>query len=177
MTANLIAQYPTSSGGGAGSVTLIQNQTLGTAAASVTFSGIPQTYTNLMLVVNTALSGVSVTEFITAQFNGDATSDYTNGYILNSGGTVSGNSNVGTSLNIGGAGPVGGSIQAIVSGYASTIVAKSATSTSACASSTGLTQVQGGGTWNQTAAITSIVLAPTSGSFIAGSTFSLYGLQ
>ncbi|MGD1072770.1 MAG: hypothetical protein ABSB15_21830 [Bryobacteraceae bacterium] len=33
-----------------------------------------------------------------------------------------------------------------------------------------------GGGWNNTAAITSIVLTPSAGNFVAGSTFTLYGL-
>jgi hypothetical protein len=43
-------------------------------------------------------------------------------------------------------------------------------------SSTNLFREAAGGTWKNTAAITSIQLVPVSGSFIAGSRFTLYGL-
>lgn len=172
---NQIAFYPQSSGGGSGAVTLISNTTLGSASATVNISAIPATFTNLMLVVNSELSGTSATELIFAQFNGDTAADYTNGYILNSTGTVTGSSSIDqTSIFIGTSGPNGGSIQAVISGYTSGIL-KGVTSTSSCAAAGGLTQLQGGGIWNQTAAISSILLTAAAGSFVAGSTFSLYG--
>jgi hypothetical protein len=52
----------------------IQTQTLGSAQASVTFSSIPSTYTDLVLVINGAVS--VNTAGIVAQVNGDTATNY-----------------------------------------------------------------------------------------------------
>lgn len=63
-------------GGGGGALTLISSQTLGTAAASVTFSSIPGTYTDLILSI-TARGDVSSTTINPGlQFNGDTGNNY-----------------------------------------------------------------------------------------------------
>ena len=135
-------------------------------------------YTHLLLVINSELSGTAATQAVTAQFNGDTAADYTGGFILNALGTVTGSSAAGaTSIDIGASGPTGGSTQAIISGYASSSIVKSATGSGLATTASGITQLNGAGTWNATAAITSITLTAAAGSFIAGSTFSLYGMQ
>lgn len=53
----------------------INTQTLGTAVASVTFSSIPQTYTDLVLVFAGSSASLS-TDSIDIQFNGDTATNY-----------------------------------------------------------------------------------------------------
>ena len=53
---------------------LIQSQTLGSATATVTFSSIPATYTDLILVGN--IVGQSATGGLQARLNSDSTSNY-----------------------------------------------------------------------------------------------------
>lgn len=52
----------------------INTQTLGTATASVTFSSIPATYTDLMLVVDGSASSTAFDAWV--RFNGDTTTNY-----------------------------------------------------------------------------------------------------
>jgi hypothetical protein len=65
----------------------IATQTLGSAAASVTFSSIPGTYTDLVLVVAGTLT--TGTENIVMQFNGDTGSNYSVTSLLGDGSTAS----------------------------------------------------------------------------------------
>lgn len=58
----------------------ISSQTVGTAVATITLSSIPQTYTDLVLVMTgtTSLTGAS----LRLQFNSDTTSLYSDTYLL-----------------------------------------------------------------------------------------------
>jgi hypothetical protein len=49
----------------------IETQTLGTAVASVTFSSIPDTYTDLVLVFDTACGSMEQQSTMELRFNGD----------------------------------------------------------------------------------------------------------
>ena len=65
---------------------VISTQTLGSAAASVTFSSIPQTYTDLVLIVNTKTSN-NVNVFM--RFNGDTSSNYSDTRLVGDGSSAS----------------------------------------------------------------------------------------
>ena len=54
--------------------TLISSNVLSSSAASVTFSAIPSTYTDLVLRVSTRTDAAGATATVAAQFNGDTTS-------------------------------------------------------------------------------------------------------
>ena len=56
--------------------TLIESQVLGSSAASVTFSAIPATYTDLVLRVSARSSSVADADAIRYRFNSDTTSNY-----------------------------------------------------------------------------------------------------
>jgi hypothetical protein len=61
----------------------IASQTLGSAVSSVTFSSIPQNYTDLILVVN---YGISANNFgARIRFNGDTGSNYSDSFIYGTG--------------------------------------------------------------------------------------------
>lgn len=156
--------------------TLIQTQTLGSAAASVTFSSIPQTYTTLKLFVSAT---VVTAGFLQVNFNGDATAaNYFINYQTQSftatvtpvGAFSSAGSFLG-SLNVATTGT--GGAEVTFPGYSSTTSVKAN-----FAMSVGSSFFYGGGIWNSAAAITSIVLVNSAGgNFNAGSVFSLYGIK
>jgi hypothetical protein len=163
----------------ASGMVLIQKQALVAPAATVTFSSIPQTYTNLLLVFSgTNSSGGQQNVLI--EFNGDTTqTDYSYSFLLNNAGTVTGGFAfstpgvlTGISINSGGS-----NSRAMITNYSSTTVNKVVESTFMCINPNN-TAFSGtaGGLWNSTAAITSIVAALASGNFAAGTVFSLYGL-
>ena len=75
--------------------TPISTQTLGSAAASITFSSIPGTYTDLRLVLTCT---TSVADIVAMNFNSDAGINYSSCYIYGTGATASGGSFTGRSL-------------------------------------------------------------------------------
>ena len=155
----------------------IATQTLASAAASVTFSSIPGTYTDLVIVCNairtTSLDNIGV------RFNSDTGSNYS-WTILKGTGTAAESDrranvtdiifNVYNSTN-----QSTGILQ--VQNYANTTTYKTALSRSSGASAGYVYATVG--LWRNTAAITSITLfdeGTTSSVINTGSTFSLYGI-
>jgi len=155
--------------------------TVGTATPSITFSSIPSTYTDLIIVANFNTATGNQSTNIT--FNGDTGSDYSWTYLLGNGTTASssrgssdnriynGSSATATSGNT-----TNSIIQ--VQNYANTTTYKTIISRSNAAdyfaqATVGLWR---GSTGSATQAITSITLTCPSYNYIAGSTFSLYGI-
>ena len=66
--------------------TPIASQTLGSAAASVTFSSIPQGYTDLVIVGNCGISNTGTT--LSLRFNGDTGTNYSETTISGNGSTA-----------------------------------------------------------------------------------------
>ena len=174
-------------GGGSGALTQIAQQTLSSPVSFVTFSSIPATFTTLILIVSTASStGGTGTASIQMQFNGDSGGNYDWVYIL---GTISaatsGDAGSQTSLFVGNIPQAGdatnsaGSATITIPSYAATTFLHNflANNFAIANSLTGsaLQLIQTGGVWNNTAAINSITLNCSSGNFIAGSVFTLYG--
>lgn len=159
--------------GNGSSQTLISKQTLASTASSVTFSTIPQTYTHLHLVILTA---GSATGNININFNGDVGSTYS--YSIVGGNGTSAFASKATAQTAGEIGAVSttpGTYCLDIAGYSSTTLTKSSTST-LVTNGPPYSEVVGTN-WNNTAAITSIVFTPSTGTLAAGSIFSLYGLQ
>jgi hypothetical protein len=160
--------------------TPIATTTLGSAAASYTFSSISGSYTDLILVISgtTTVNGAG----IIFTFNGDTASNYSLTYMRGSGTAA-----------------VSGRVTSINSGYLSYGAGFSSTQIS-----NGIMQVQnysntttykttinrvnnaagslGQGTeatvnlWRSTSAITSIALSPDSGNLGSGMSLTLYGI-
>lgn len=151
----------------------ISSQTLTTSAASVTFSSIPATYTDLILV----LRGTStVDDTITMQFNSDTGSNYSwtqLGADPGSGVFTSRASNV-ASVRIGYGNTAQGNHIAQIMNYSNATTNKTTLSRSNKSADDVRAIV---GLWRNTAAITSITVIQTSGSFSSGFTFSLYGIK
>ena len=78
---------------------LISSQTLGSAAASVTFSSIPATYTDLVLKISAQADGASnAFDNITLTFNGTGTTNHSSTRLTGNGATAA--SNRGTNQGI-----------------------------------------------------------------------------
>jgi hypothetical protein len=151
--------------------TLMASNVLGTSAASITFSSIPSTYRDLVIVVTATTSvnaqlrvrpNAQTTNLtsVTAEGNGSSTASVTYTNI----GEMSSHNNLGSDA----------SVQIIhFMDYAITDKHKTVLMRSNRAS-VGVSAIAG--RWASTSAITSIVLAPDGGTFNTGSSFYLYGL-
>ncbi len=172
-------------GGAGGGFTQISSQVLGSAAASVTFSSIPGTYTHLML--NIIARGSQATAFVgvSLQFNADTNAHYDQTEVFASGGTGGAQQNLAQSSifigNIPGSTATAsnaGSFSINIPGYAQTTFFKSINGVGNYNNQASTLQVfADGGQWRDTSAITSIVVAAGAGNFVIGSQFTLYGLQ
>ena len=143
--------------------------TLGTATSSVTFSSIPATYRDLILVCD--YTG-STTAVVTLRYNGDTGANYS--IVLMVGGS-SVQSFTGTALNVG---AMYGSNKSTsifqVLDYSATDKHKTSIQRNDNAQQSEV--VATAGRWANTAAITSISLTPASGTLSTGATFNLYGV-
>jgi len=158
----------------------IATTTLTTAAASVTFSGIPATYTHLQ-IRTMCLTSASATD-VKAQFNGDTGSNYALHLLWGNGSAASAGAYTAQTYAVAGitsittANPAAGVIDIL--DYANTN--KNTTVRTLSGSDTngvgGFIFLESG-LWLNTAAITSIVLSPFSGTFNQYSSFTLYGIK
>lgn len=160
---------------------LLQRITLSVDTASVTFSSIPQTgYTDLKIVASARLDVNDVQ--LKMYFNADTTTaNYSWRRIYGDG--ASAVSDSGTNLISGSVNPANftaltfGNMEAYIPNYTSGN--KKSVSTDQVTENNATTAyvTMGASLWQGTAAITSITLLPnTSGNFVAGSSFSLYGI-
>jgi len=156
--------------------TPIATQTLGSAAASVTFSSISQSYTDLVLVLNAGCSG-STEQDTYVVINGDTGSNYSQTYFAGDGTSASS----GRAANVSDA-TIGYPIRPTLittiicnfSNYSNSTTYKTWLSKDASADSLVFVVA---GLWRNTNAITSLLFKPSnSRNFLTGSTFTLYGI-
>jgi hypothetical protein len=157
----------------------ITTQVLGSTAGTVTLTSIPQTYTDLILVVNAGDTPTATV--MRAQFNNDTANNYSETKLKGNGSTVS-SSRITTNseLNVG------------ETAYMSTASSSNALYTLHFMNYSNTTTqktvfYRAGnpnfgdelcvGLYRSTAAITSIKLFPPGNSFTSGSTFTLYGIK
>ncbi len=160
-----------------GTYTPISTQTLGTATNTVTFSSIPSTYTDLIVVCNGSVS--SNTDEPRLRFNSDTGTNYSSI-------TLQGNGSTANSYRY-------GNITSIlcnnVEGWSSsnnntaiwhifnyansttnkTVLGRSLNPSAATAACSGM--------WRNTATITSVSVFGVGSNFTVGSTFTLYGIK
>lgn len=155
----------------------INTTTLGSTQSTVTFSSIPSTYTDLVIVVNALSSALDNLAF---QFNGDTASNYSFATLWGNG-TSAGSSNGANTnnpyLNYYAAfeSSFPAPVIANVQNYANTTTYKTVISRGANASRGSDTTVA---LWRSTSAITSILLKCHDGAnFTSGSVFTLYGIK
>lgn len=157
----------------------LNTTTLTTSSASVTFSSIPATYTDLVVVVNAGAvtNGVPGLQM---QFNGDTGSNYSGTRVQGNGSSVGNTRNSGTQIECGNydAGFPSFSNGGLtwvcnIQNYSSTTAYKTA-----IARYNSYIEVVGMiGMWRSTSAITSVTIkTPGNGDFASGSTFTLYGI-
>ena len=160
--------------------TPIATTTLGSAQATVTFSSIAGTYTDLVLICNIAQAAGN--NSLRIRYNSDTGTNYSRTYLLGNGSTASSGR---TSSDVSGyVSETTGSttlelaVVAHIMNYSNTTTYKTHISRSNRASSSVDAVV---GLWQSTSAITRIDLAiggsfPTN-NFATGSTFTLYGIE
>jgi len=165
----------------ASTFTPIQTTTLSTATRSVTFSSIPATYTDLVVVAS--ITGISASGgTIVLRMNGDTAANYSTTSLSGTGsatsssrytradalqGVVVGGANYGAAT-----GPQ--NIIAHVMNYANSTTNKTVI---ARHSDPGSLVQANGGIWNSTSAVTSITIdANLYWTFSTGSTFTLWGI-
>ena len=153
----------------------IATQTLGSATASLTFSTIASTYTDLVLVsigTNSALNDIKL------RFNSDTGNNYSETLLLGSGSSAI----TGRGSNISGLvhnytdSAIASATTSILNYSNSTTYKTTLTRWNATSSSDPYTAAYVG-LWRNTAAITSITVFVASGTMSIGSTFTLYGIK
>jgi hypothetical protein len=156
--------------------TPIATQTLGSAAATVTFSSIAGTYTDLLLISNNKLAGGTTAGFW-LQFNSDTASNYSDTYFYGDGTTAaSGRASNQTKMFIGNTNATDFNTQTVsIQNYSNSTTYKTALGRAAVPANYTIAYV---GLWRSTSAITSIVIGNDAAqNFAIGSTFTLYGIK
>lgn len=155
----------------------IEAKSLGSNTTSVTFSSIPNTYTDLVLIANTRLvSSGSGTNYLVT-FNGDSGSNYSITYLTGNGSSASsGRASNQTAMDTAymPSNSALGVIKYSINNYANTTTYKTLLSRSDQADSGVFAYV---GLWRNTAAITSMTIAGGASNILSGSTFTLYGIK
>lgn len=150
----------------------LSTQTLGSPTTSVTFSSIPQGYTDLVLVLN---GTTGTTSTIGLRFNSDTASNYSCTYLLGSGSSAASGREVSQPyLYLGTSYTSDGMTRINIQNYSNSTTKKTAISRSDNAGNRVASWV---GLWQGTAAITSVeVTTSGGGNFNTGTTFTLYGV-
>lgn len=156
----------------------IASQTLGSNSASYTFSNVPATYTDLVIVAFTRNSSSTV-QGLRMRFNADSGSNYSTTFVFGDGSTAgSGRLPNNTDMAVGNA---AGSAEAFavsvihVFSYANTNVFTTTLNAGATPASAVARNVS---LWRNTSAVSSITFFATNAFDLqAGSTFSLYGIK
>lgn len=145
-----------------------------TGGTSYTFSSIPSTYTDLVLVINASISGTAVNLGI--RYNGDSSNNYSFVRIFGDGSSASTSAAGNVPDNyIGDISTTMSTDIVHIPNYSNTTTYKSALSRSNDTASTTQLWVN---TWRNTAAINSITIYGTgTRTFATGSMFTLYGIK
>jgi hypothetical protein len=150
--------------------------------SSITFSNIPQGYTDLKLVGSVRSGVTNPYDFIYYYLNSPGTGAYTQRLIRGDGSSVSSQLN-NTSYYplqfINGNGATTntfGSFEVYIPNYKSSVQKSFSVDIVSETNSTGIFMDLQAGLWNQTAGITAMTLASGSGPYLPNSTFTLYGV-
>jgi len=158
----------------------ISTQTLGSAAATVTFSSISGTYTDLRLIYQTGMSSAGNEPYL--RFNSDSSSLYS-ATILYGNGTsaLSLRSSIATAIQMARDVGLPTAIESVttvdIMNYTNTTTFKTALIRTNKGSATYLQAGAYVALYRSTSAITSIDLSTSAGNFVSGSTFTLYGIK
>ena len=165
---------------------LLERIELNASAASVTFSNIPQSgYTDLKIVMSVRDTEASVNNAGIIQFNGEtATTNYSARWLYGTGSTAASLTRSGSgaqffyeSNSANSTSNTFANIEFYIPNYLSSSAKSVSVDVATETNATNTDAILTAGLWNNTAAINSILLKPNGGvSFVANSTFSLYGL-
>lgn len=164
----------------ANTYTLIEAKTLTTTTASITFTSIPQTYTDLLIRFSTRDNTGSYINNMNININGSSSNFGAKTMMLLGGGASSGNETTNLAFSTSATATTNTFTNGEVyfTNYTSSnYKAYSADSMSENNNATNTGGILEAGLWSNTAAITSITFTPTSASFVSGSTFRLYGIK
>lgn len=162
------------------SYTKLASQTLSSAAATVTFTNIPQNFTDLVLIVNNGMATASWNTMI--RFNEDSGSNYDNLIFEGRNGSaayaIKYTNSAGYYLDYNGGADIAlNRIYKIhIMQYSNPFIKKQILSRGNIADSGGLNNIVAG-CYDTTSPITTIKLLTNGGNMLAGSTFTLYGVQ
>ena len=156
--------------------TPIATTTLGSAAASYTFSSIPSTYTDLVLIMNYGVD--SANRLAAIRFNGDTSTNYSNTQIYGNGSSAgSQRTSSVAQIYITSSDYVPQTLTANtilhINNYSNATTYKTSLNRYNSAGNETAAVV---GLWRSTSAINSITILATAGNFLTGSTFTLYGI-
>jgi len=163
--------------------TLIGSNTVGSGgAASVTFSSIPATYTDLVVKLSARTTRAYLEDSVFLRFNSDSASNYVRRNIYSDGATVASGGGSYTSIDFY---VCGDTATASTFGNAEIYIPNYTGANYKSVSFDGVTENNAttalslleAGIWNSTSAITSISLTPNAGTFKQYSTFTLYGIS
>ena len=169
----------------ANTYTLIASSTVGSGgAASIDFSSIPSTYTDLL--IKTSMRGVAVDTWIQVKvtFNG-STTGYTNKNLLGNGSAASSSSNnftdsIGRGMLSEGTNYTSNTFASsdfYIPNYTSSNYKSTSSEATTENNATASTMVLDAGLWSNTASINQITLTSDSGNFAQYSTAYLYGIS
>lgn len=153
----------------------IATTTLASAAASYTFSSIPSTYTDLIVVMNGQIASGG-NDSVLYQFNGDTATNYSGTSIYGTGSGTGSDRATNTANYVAGRMSSAANSTSIfqVQNYANTTTYKTSLARASVPDAIVLAYV---GLWRSTAAINSIKLYTASAvNFNVGTTFTLYGI-
>lgn len=165
--------------------TLISSNVLSSTTATVTFSSIPATYTDLVLRISSRISVGAIDWPLNLRFNGDTATNYSNVNIYWSGPSsgifsnqTSANKIFGSTGNTATANTFG-SIEIYIPSYTASqnkpLGSFGVPETNAASFDDGIQAYAG--LWRNTNAITSIAISQDGSGFVSGSSFYLYGIS
>lgn len=167
----------------------IASSTLGSATNTVTFSGIPSTYDDLVLRTSTRGDGISVNYRTDIRYNSNSSSVYSRFYMQSDYSTASilqvANANLTlwenpeTTPGAGASASIFSNNEWYIGNYASTTQNKQSRADGVLENNAVTTayRIMGAGLFRDTTAISSITITINSGNFVAGSSFYLYGIK
>jgi hypothetical protein len=170
----------------ANTYTLISSNTLGSAAASVTFSSIPGTYDDLAIRLSARTDIASTSEGIRLQFNGDTATNYSAISLTGNGSTptvfgFSSQTSASFVRSLNGDSATAntfGSWEAYIAQYANSSTNPISTFGAGETNAAGIFMGIGAGLYRNGSGISSItILNSNSVNFMSGSSFYLYGIS
>jgi hypothetical protein len=158
----------------------IQTVNLTGTQANIEFTSIPQTYTDLKVVMSGRVNAASVSETCKMTFNG-VTTNFSNRYLFGNGSSASSGSDSNAFVfrvpSGNATASIFGSGEVYIANYTSANhkLFRDESVSENNATESGLIFAQN--LWANTAAITSITITPLNGSFVQYSTATLYGIK